>query len=94
MNKSHSIFYCNVRRLLQKVDELKFRIESVNPIIVGITESWLNCDVSDAEGSIPGYSLFRSDRIGGSGGGVALFMRDEVKVRVLSKSSIDRVESL
>ena len=31
--------------------------------IIGITESWANKDIADAELGLPGYVMLRSDRI-------------------------------
>ena len=45
-----------------------------NSIMVGITESWLTDQHADAEISIPGFSILRSDRKGRQGGGVALYL--------------------
>ena len=44
-------------------------VEDINPHIIGITESWANKDISDAELGLTGYVMFRRDRIGGMGGG-------------------------
>ena len=45
-----------------------------------MTETWLNQGVFDAEVThdFPGYSLFRCDRVGRQGGGVALYLRDDL----------------
>ena len=58
-----------------------------NSLFVGITETWLHDGVFDAEvtHSFPGYSLHRSDRAGGrQGGGVALFIRDDLSCDILA----------
>ena len=39
--------------------------------IIGITESWANIDITDAELGLTGYVMFRKDRIGRRGGGVS-----------------------
>jgi hypothetical protein len=52
-----------------------------NALFVGVAETWLHEGVLDAEVShgFPGYSLHRCDRAGGrQGGGVALFLRDDL----------------
>ena len=38
--------------------------------LIGITESWANIDITDAELGLTGYVMFRKDRIGRRGGGV------------------------
>ena len=38
--------------------------------IIGITESWTNNDVTDAELGLDGYVMFRKDMMGRRGGAV------------------------
>ena len=43
--------------------------------IIGVTESWANENIEDAEIGIDGYDLFRDDRPAGhKGGGVVLYV--------------------
>ena len=46
--------------------------------IVGITESWISTATTDFEGEydIPGYKIFKRDRIGKKGGGVLLYVKE------------------
>ena len=39
-------------------------VEDIDPHIIGITESWVNIDITDAELGLTGYVMFRRDRIG------------------------------
>ena len=60
-------------------------VEDIDPHITGITESWANADITDAELGLTGYVMFRRDRIGRRGGGVILFIKgfiqaDEIKL--------------
>ena len=43
-------------------------VEDINPHIIGITESYANKDISDAELGLTGYVMFRRDRIEEGGG--------------------------
>ena len=52
-------------------------VEDINPHIVGMTESWANNDISDAELGLTGYVMFRRDRIGRRGGGVISYIIKE-----------------
>ena len=73
--------FSNVRSIVNKFDELLAFVEDVKPAVVGVTESWLNCSFSDAEFNIPGYVLYRQDRVDtcrGSGGGVLLYVLCEL----------------
>ena len=44
----------------------------------GITESWANNDITDAELGLEGYAMFRKDRMGRRGGGVLLYIKDTI----------------
>ena len=46
-----------------------------DPRIIGITESWANKDITDAELGLEGYVMFRKDRMGRRGGGVILCVK-------------------
>ena len=54
-------------------------IIDIEPHIIGITESWANTDISDAELGLTGYVMFRKDRIGRRGGGVILYVKESIQ---------------
>ena len=39
-------------------------VDYIKPHIIGITESWANNDITDAELGLEGYAMFRKDRMG------------------------------
>ena len=39
----------NAKSIVNKKNELNIMVEDINPHIIGITESWANKDISDAE---------------------------------------------
>ena len=47
--------------------------------IIGITESWANTDITNAELGLIGYIMFRRDRIGRRGGGVILYVKESIQ---------------
>ena len=59
-----------------KMEFLKDQVvNSDHPVMaVGLTETWWNSRVEDAQVNFPGYSLFRSDREERTGGGCALLV--------------------
>ena len=65
------------------MDELRRMADDTQPDIIGITETWKKPDMGDAEFGLPGYKMFRKDRLvkrgggrgGGGGGGDAIFQR-------------------
>lgn len=57
-----SIFFANVRAILNKFDEVNLRISSLKPDIAVILETWLDEDTPDVALSISGYHIARKDR--------------------------------
>ena len=53
-------------------------VDDIQPHIIGITESWANNDITNAELGLEGYVMFRKDRIGRRGGGVLLYIKDTI----------------
>ena len=67
-----TILSANVRSLPKKVDEIE-QIALLNSVgAICITETWLSPEIPDSSISIPGYNLFRRDRIEAPGGGVCV----------------------
>ena len=67
----------NARSIINKKDELNIMVDDIKPHIIGITESWANNDITDAELGLEGYELFRKDRMGRRGG-VLLYIKDTI----------------
>ena len=66
----------NAQSLVCKRECLQATIEAMKPDVVGITESWGNESISDAELDIAGYDMFRKDRpTTNKGGEVLLHVR-------------------
>ena len=78
-NTSKSEIKCvclNARSIINKKTELNIMVDDIKPHIIGITESWANNDITNAELGLEGYVMFRKDRIGRMGGGVLLYIKD------------------
>jgi Endonuclease-reverse transcriptase len=77
----------NARSVLNKKSELQLLVEDEKPDVLAITESWAHKLVNDAELSIAGYQMFRRDRVDKMGGGVLLYILNniEAKERAISK---------
>ena len=58
----------NARSIINKKNELDIMVDEIKPHIIGITESWANNDITDAELGLEGYVMFRKDRMGRRGG--------------------------
>ena len=68
----------NARSIINKNTELNIMVDDIKPHIIGITESWANNDITDAELGLEGYVMFRKDRMGRRGGGVLLYIKETI----------------
>jgi len=68
--------YTNIDRFLGKFEEFKRRILECD--IIGVVETWLTDDISDAELKISGYELYRKDRTKSKGGGIILYVKESL----------------
>ena len=66
---------CLYARSIVKKNELNIMVEDIDPHIIGITESWANTNITDAELGLRVYVMFRRDRIGRRGGGDILYIK-------------------
>ena len=53
-------------------------VDDIKPHIIGITESWANKDITDAELGLEGYAMLRKDRMARRGGGVLVYIKDTI----------------
>ena len=80
-NTSKAEFKCvclNARSIINQKNELDVMVDEIKPHIIGITESWANNDMTDAELGLEGYVMFRKDRMGKRGGGVLLYIKETI----------------
>jgi hypothetical protein len=54
--------HLNARSLLPKLDEVRILATKSKPVVIGITETWLDKSVEDSEVEILGYIIHRQDR--------------------------------
>ena len=70
LSKSMKLYclYTDTRSLMNKNkrDEIELMLTVDKIDILGISESWANEDIEDAEISFPGYTVFRRDRGNGN----------------------------
>ena len=77
--KGYRCVCLNARSIVNKKNVLNIMVEDIDPHIIGITESWANIDLTDAELGLTGYVMFRKDRIGRRGGGVILYVKESIQ---------------
>ena len=68
----------NARSIINKKNELNIMVDDIKPHIIGITESWAHNDITYAELGLEGYVMFRKDSIGKKGGGVLLYIKENI----------------
>ncbi|GAA52066.1 hypothetical protein CLF_107284 [Clonorchis sinensis] len=73
----------NCLSLFNKLCDIKQSVCLEQPSIIALTETWLTPDVSDAEISIDGYSIFRADSKRGRAGGVALYLHAALPIPIV-----------
>ena len=81
-NMSEAGYRCvclNARSIVNTKNDLNIMVEDIDPHIIGITESWANTDITDAELGLTGYVMFRGDRIGRREGGVILYVKESIQ---------------
>ena len=68
----------NARSIINKKNEFNIMVDDIKPHIIGITESWANNDITDAELGLEGYVMFMKDRIERRGGGVLIYVKETI----------------
>ncbi len=86
----------NARSLRNKFSELEEIAFTHHYDIIGITESWLNVEVRDylSEYTIPGYTTFEKSRVNKNGGGILLYIKNNLNPVLLEKPLITNVDAL
>ena len=72
-NNVAQILHFNARSLIPKLDELNILCVTYKPTAVCVVETWLSEEISDAEISIPDYSIITLYR-NRHGGGIVIYV--------------------
>ena len=88
-DSSLSLFIVNACSLAKNnnFQLLQTEILALDVDVVAVSESWLKSKHLDALFSIPGYHLYRLDRVGCRGGGVCVYVKDCLLSSVVYTSS-------
>ena len=82
----------NAQSLLPKIDEIRTNLsENTRPIILGISETWLDSSVLNGEVDISFFRLYRRDR-GMRGGGVMIYVLESYRSRRRSDLEVSDIE--
>ncbi len=91
--KGLHLLHLNTRSLLNKVDEVHALAVSTNAAVLGVSETWLDETITDAEVNITGYVLERRDRRR-DGGGVCVYIRKDIVFNRHSELETEDMEFL
>ena len=83
------LFHLNIQSIKNRNHLIQIReLISDNKVdVLAISETWLNSSISNAEVEIQGYKIHRLDRKRKRGGGVCIYIRNNLKSKVLNDLS-------
>lgn len=81
-----TICHVNAQSLLAHFDQFKMIFQRAEYHVICVSETWLKSTVADSFVEVPGYELFRCDRIGKGGRGVAVYVLKDIKAKILVTS--------
>ena len=91
-----SLLHINARSLNKNFDSVELFLSSINNFsfsLIGITETWLNIN-SPQMFNLQNYDFIRSDREHGRGGGVAMYVNNQIKFKIRPDIHITGAEDL
>ena len=91
-----SLLNINIRSLQKNFDnfeEFLFTLNTFPFSLIGITETWLH-STSPPIFNIDNYELIHTDRTNGKGGGVALYIRNDLQYKIRHDIQIEGIETL
>ena len=88
----------NINRLVtmnckRKLEYFREYTKENKVLLLNFTETWLNSTIQE-DINIKGYDIYRRDRIGKNGGGVAIYLRDLYEAEKICERSIGGVEMI
>ena len=85
--KQLTVAHINVNSLLANLEEMKIHILGSGFDVIAVSETWLKPINDDSFVRYDNYTLIRNDRVGQRGGGVAFYVRENIKHKLIFKSS-------
>ena len=80
------VCHVNCQSLLAHIDEFRSFFEGSGYHIICLSETWLRSSIPDSMVLLRGYHIVRQDRAGKTGGGVAVYLSDQLSSRVIHHS--------
>ena len=78
-----SLLLTNANHVSNKLDDLYLLCDSLSPSVVAITETWLSPNITNDAISINNYHVYRKDRRLHLGGGIMLYVHNDISSKQL-----------
>lgn len=75
--------HINIRSIVQKSEEIQQLLSDSNLDYLCLTETWLTPTTPLAMFNVPGFKIYRKDRQSGRGGGVMVYVKENIKTEEL-----------
>jgi Reverse transcriptase (RNA-dependent DNA polymerase) len=80
--------HLNPGSAVQHIDELNDLFEGVDMQLIAVSETWFKTRHTNRQVNLNGFRVIRADRGGGRrGGGVALYLRENIRYKVVARST-------
>jgi len=89
-NRCLKVAHINAQSIFCHIDEFRTIFQSNSCGIILVSETWLKPYLSDKSVELPGYELFRNDRLHKRGGGVAAYVKSDFCTRIIHSSDNSR----
>lgn len=84
--KNFNLVHINAQSIPAHYPDLLSSLSNGNIHGVLVSESWLKPCLPSTSFSLPGFHLIRNDRIGRTGGGVAIYLRSHIPFNIIDTS--------
>ena len=93
--KDLSLVCHNINRLYSKLDEIRYHVKTNFQVdIYGVVETFLNSTFDDSEICIDNFNIIRRNRVGSGGGGIVLYLKDNLSYKRRTDLEIPNIETL
>ena len=84
----------NIHHILPKIDEIKYVLYNSDIHIFGLIETFLNAEILDNDIQIPNYNIIRRDRNNRKGGGILIYIKDNIPFQHRLDLNVNFLESV
>jgi exonuclease III len=84
----------NIRSFKAKTEQLEILFTDSNLDILCLSETWLTTSSPVASSTMPGYNVFRKDRNKEMGGGLLMYVKDDIKCKQIDLACANDMECI